>query len=100
MTDFLPTTPADKVEIHSNGIIDFVPNSEPSNGDLRDMILNLNAKVDNVSQGLAAVYNGLDYLIKMLSAVQQVAGMMPGMGKKIKTAMDAMDRNGSAPNGR
>lgn len=113
MTDFLPTTPADKVEIHSNGSIEFIPNPETpqftvdekldmlSEGfaSLSSNVYGLHTKMDNALQGLSAVYNGLDYLIKMLSAVQQVAGMMPGMGKRIKTAMDAMDKNGSAPRG-
>jgi hypothetical protein len=46
-------------------------------------IADLHAKVDNLGAGLQAVYQGVSGLVKMLSAVQQVASMMPGPAGKI-----------------
>lgn len=50
------------------------------------MLADLHAKVDHLNNGMGAVYAGVDHLVKMLSAVQQVASMMPG-GKKLAQAM-------------
>jgi hypothetical protein len=67
--------------------------------DLHVKVDTLLAKVDTSLDGLSAVYARVDYLTKMLSAVQQVAGMMPGMGKKLNQAMAAMDQNGAQAHG-
>ena len=46
----------------------------------------LHLKVDNQTRGITAIYQGVDGLVKMLSAVQQVASMMPGpAGKMIRS---------------
>lgn len=57
------------------------------------MIADLHAKVDHLAQGIGMVYTMVDHLVKMLSAVQQVASMMPG-GKRIAQAMQAQQQNG------
>lgn len=76
-----------------------VPTTDQRLDALGQSLMALHAKVDNVTGGLGAVYTRVDFLTKMLSAVQQVAGMMPGMGKKINQAMAAMDQNGGVQNG-
>lgn len=59
----------------------------------------VNSKLDNLTNGVAATYQGVHNLVTMLSAVQQVASMMPG-GKKIaKAMMDANSQNGTPSNG-
>lgn len=55
-------------------------------------IAELHFKIDHLAQGVGAVYAAVDHLVKMLSAVQQVASMMPG-GRKIAAAM--ANQNGS-----
>lgn len=56
------------------------------------MHADLHAKVDHLAQGIGLIYGAVDHLVKMLSAVQQVASMMPG-GKRIANAM-AQQQNG------
>lgn len=55
----------------------------------------LTVKVDNLTQGMMATYVGVNNLVQMLQAVQQVAQMMPG-GRKIAKAM--MDAQNGTPN--
>jgi hypothetical protein len=59
----------------------------------------LNEKVDNALQGLAATYQRVEYLVNMLSAVQQVASGFPGMGKRISKLMEAQQAQGVNNNG-
>lgn len=62
-------------------------------------LIQLEAKIDNVTNGLTATYQGVSGLVTMLSAVQQVASMMPG-GKRIAQAMmSAQSQNGAPNNG-
>lgn len=79
---FLSTTPAtlhtDHTEFHD---------------DIEVSLKALHIKVDNLTQGLSAVYAGLTNLITMLQAVQQAASMMPGAGKFMRKFMDQQGGN-------
>lgn len=58
------------------------------------------ARLDNLGQGVKLIYDMVGGLVQMLSAVQQVASMMPGgMGKRFAKAMSAQQEgqtNGNA----
>jgi hypothetical protein len=60
-------------------------------------LIELTAKVDNLTNGVVATYQGVSNLVKMLEAVQQVAHMMPGGRKVMKAMMEA--QNGTPNNG-
>jgi len=62
------------------------------------MVADLHAKVDHALEGLGHIYTMVQGLVNMLSAVQQVASMMPG-GKRIAQAMAAQAQNGANQNG-
>jgi len=62
-------------------------------GRLENRQAELHSLLAHTAQGVGAIYTMVDSLVKMLSAVQQVASMMPG-GKKIAQAMAA--KNGGA----
>lgn len=60
------------------------------------MIADLHGKLDNLAMGLYQVHTMVSNLVQMLSAVQQVAAMMPG-GKRFARAMaEQVSQNGSS----
>jgi hypothetical protein len=96
--DFLPTVPSDTWNVIAAEAPDLPELTLEQRIDFAVMRLNeLHVKVDNLTQGLQATYSGVHNLVTMLSAVQQVASMMPG-GKRLAQAM-MNAQNGSPSNG-
>lgn len=69
-----------------------------TNEELLQRVKELESKVDNLTQGLTATYQGVQFLVQMLQGVQVAAQSMGGFGGSIMRKM-VSGMNGGNPDG-